>query len=289
MLKLTAAAIIALAATGPALALDGAASLVEPGAVSSELSEYNLVADDAGTLRVFARSRANFEGARIYVSARRGTAWEAPKPIAFTDERYRDSDPWLTPDGKTLYFISDRPPPGQPDKRDLDIWRATRQGESWGAPEHLGDAVNSPGEELGPELQGGVLYFNSSRAGGPGQLDFYAAKMTGGGFEPARVLPAPLNSPQAEGDFTLTRDGTTALFWSTRGGKGEIYAARRQGDGWAEPVKLPASVNMASFQITPHLSPDGKTLTFASVKVRDGQPKGMMDLYSIATDGLGIR
>lgn len=273
----------ALLLAGSAMAADGTVEgPLWPGAVSTAENEYNWNSSADGSVAVFARSAANFQKARILVMERRGDGWTEPTPLPFTDSRYKDSDPWLTPDGRTLYFVSDRPTPVTPDKKDMDIWRVRRTAAGWGAPEWLGEAVNSLGEELGPEVHGGVLTFNSSRKGSQGGLDIYAAQPDGkGGFTAPEALPAPINSASQEGDFTLSPDGRTALFWSLRGGKGEIYRVSKQGDGWGEAVKLPDAVNTGPFTFTPQFSADGKTLTFGSMRVRDGQAAGMADVYRV--------
>jgi hypothetical protein len=249
--------------------------------VSGPLSEYNYSESDDGKLAVFARSEADFARARIMVTRRTGRGWSTPAPIGFSDPRYRDSDPWLTPDGRTLYFVSDRPTPARPGKRDLDIWRAIRQGEGWSAPEHLSNAVNGAGEELGPELHAGVLYFATARRSGMGGLDIYAARATPQGFAKPEALPAPINSAASESDFTLSGDGRTALFWRMTDGKGLIHRSRLGPEGWSAPAPLGAEVNRGGFNFTPSLARDGRTLTFASDAERPGQAKGLSDIYRV--------
>jgi hypothetical protein len=252
-----------------------------PGVVSTPANEYNLSLGDDGRLMVFARSEADFAGARIMVMRRQRGGWSAAAPIPFTDRRYRDSDPWLTPDGRWLYFVSDRPAPGRgAGRRDRDIWRVGRMADDgWAQPEHLG-AVSSPADELGPELHGRTLYFNAARPGGPGGSDIYAAAVDANGrFRAPVALPSPINSPSGEGDFTLSRDGARAYFWSTRGGSGALYSAGRTRSGWEVPVLLPARINDGRFTFTPWLSRDGRLLAYASTRRRDGQPQGMADIY----------
>lgn len=252
------------------------------GDASGALNDYNFNMSADRRALVFARSQANFQGAQIMVAEQGADGvWPQAQPIAFSDDRYKDSDPWLTPDGDTLYFVSNRPTPSRPDKKDTDIWRSRRLSGVWQAPEHLGDVVNSPAVELGPELHGGVLYFNSARSG---DLNIYASKMTADGAAgAAMVLPAPINSPSPEGDFTLTPDGRMALFWSLRDGKGRIYAVHRQRDGWGSAIALSDSVNKGDFQFTPQVIPDkgGDRLAFASTVARPGQAAGMADIYTV--------
>lgn len=281
MNRLTIAALLALAAPALALAESTLAPFM-PDTVSGPKNDYNLSVSDDGRTMVFARSEADFAGSKIMVAERGRGGWSQPVPIGFSDERYRDSDPWLTPDGKTLYFVSDRPTTARPDKRDLDVWRSTRGKDGrWAPPEHLGDVVNGKGEELGPELHDGTLYFATARTSGVGGLDIYAAKATAGHFAKPDLLPAPINSAASESDFTLSRDGNTALFWRQVGERGLLHASHRVADGtWSAPEPLPDSINVGPFNFTPALSPDGERLTFASTRLRESQPAGMADIYA---------
>jgi len=239
--------------------------LVEPGVVTTEQNEYNYSESADGTLRVFARSPRGFEEAHIFVSRRSPSGWGAPEKISFSDSRYRDSAPFLSADGKTLYFVSNRLPPGQTEKKEMDIWRSHLRGGTWQAPEHLAE-VSSPGEELGVELIGDTLYFNSSRRGGPGPLSIYKARVQGEGFATPEALPAPINSPGQQGDFTVSPDGRIAMFWSQRDKAAPaMYAVAREGAGWGVPQRMvPPVAPPAGFTFTPSFSHDGKTLFFAS-------------------------
>ena len=245
-----------------ALILAAAAILVPE--ASSPQNDYNL--SEAGRTRVFARSEAEFRNAKIMVSQRTRAGWSEPRPIAFSDPRWSDSDPWLTPDGRTLYFISDRPAPGRAEgARDYDIWRARRTASgAWSAP-----------ERLGPELHGATLYFASARRSGRGGLDIYAAPAAGTGFARAAFLEGPFTGTGSESDFTLSPDGRTALFWrSGEGGTGLLHIARRTANGWTEPQPLPAAINRGPFNFTPSFAQGGRTITYASTGA-----DGLADIY----------
>jgi Tol biopolymer transport system component len=268
------------------LALQAAAAVAAPemvASVSSPQNDYNLsIADDHRTL-VVARSEADFRNARILVATRRsaGEAWGEPQPIGFTDPRWSDSDPWLTPDGRTLYFISTRPAPGREEGRtDYDIWRSVRTADGWSAPEHLGANVNSRGQELGPELHDGALYFSSARRSGRGGLDVYRAAASGGGFAPAALLDGPVNTAASESDFTLSGDGRSALFWrSGENGTAAIHIIRRTETGWSNPAPLPPVINHGPFNFTPSFTRNGRSILYASTRPREGQEQGLADIY----------
>ncbi|HEX9945941.1 MAG TPA: hypothetical protein VGA98_00215 [Allosphingosinicella sp.] len=250
--------------------------------VSSPQNDYNLSYDRSESLLVFARSEADFANAKIYVSEKWRGRWSEPKPIGFSDPRYSDTDPWLTPDGRTLYFASNRATDGGPARKDLDLWRARRDRAGlWSVPEPLGPAVNGPGPELGPELHGDTLYFSSARKGGQGGLDIYAARRTLDGFEAAAPLGAPFNTAVSESDFTVSADGRRAVFWRMAGDKGILHIAERTRAGWSEPAALPAGVNIGPFNFTPSFTRDGTGLRFASTRPRPGQAEGMADIYVV--------
>ena len=248
--------------------------------VSSSQNDYNLSLDSNERRMVFGRSEAEFRNAKIYISERRGERWSTPQPISFSDERYSDSDPWLTPDGKTLFFISDRPAPDRAEgRKDYDIWSSQLIKGSWSAPVRLGLTVNSSGQELGPELHAGVLYFSSVRRSGAGGLDIYQARSNGDGFEQAKPLPGPFNTMASESDFTLSVDGNAAMFWRSVGERGIIHISYRDDGGWTQPTPLPSEINQGLFNFTPSFNANGTRIIYSSTIERSGQPRGLADIY----------
>jgi hypothetical protein len=247
---------------------------------SSPLNDYNPSLDAAERVMVFARSEADFRNARILETKRKGRMWSRPAPISFSSGPFSDSDPWITPDARTLYFISDRPGPGREEGRsDYDIWRSKRTANGWAAPERLGSEVNGRGQELGPELHGGVLYFSSARRSGKGGLDIYQAPVRGSKFGTATLVEGPFNSAASDSDFTLRRDGQAAMFWRSQGERGIIHIAYRKARRWSEPVPLSAKINAGPFNFTPTFSHDGRRIRYASTLDRSGQQSGLADIY----------
>lgn len=64
------------------------------------------------------------------------------------NSEYWDSQPALSPDGRTLYFASDRP--GGEGGVDLYVSRLSATG--WSAPVNLGPSVNTPFDEMAPSI-----------------------------------------------------------------------------------------------------------------------------------------
>ncbi|KFN45176.1 PD40 domain-containing protein [Arenimonas metalli] len=255
------------------------------GWLSTEANDnLSLTAD--GRRLVFGRSpTGDFENAQVLMATREEGPWSAPEPVFSPRPGGRDSDPWLTPDGAWLYFVSDRPAPSRADDRkDMDLWRAPLVDGRVGEPEHLA-AASSPGEELGPEVHDGALYFNSTRPGGPAPLAIYRAPVLADGIGPAEAMPAPFNEGQVQGDLTFSPDGSTALFWSVRGDLREpdLFAVVRRGDSWSEAIRLPAPFNAPGMDFTPAFTADGRTLYWASQREN---AEGRADVVALSADEL---
>lgn len=263
---------------GQAQAGEPAPERVDLGEEAAGEQSYNL--QEQGALRVFARSAAGFKRSHLYLQ-RRGDdgRWAAPEVLPFNDPRWRDSDPHLSADGRTLTFVSDRPQSGDAPLTQMDLYQSRRVDGRWTAPQRLSEAWQSPAYELGPERYGEQLFLASTRPGGPGKLSIYRA---GAVDEPPQALPAPVNLGPHNSDFTLSPDGRYALWWSDRdgpsGGAGDIYLAERVGQGFGPALRLPAPINGPDFEFTPSVSADGQWLYFASTR---GARGGLSSVYRV--------
>lgn len=269
----------------------GWASVVAAGGLTVERVElgeapdeqaYNL--QEQGDQRVFARSAARFQQARLFAQRRVGGAWQPAEPLPFSEARWRDSDPHLSVDGRVLTFIAARPLPDGAPPAHPDLYESRWQDGRWGEPQRLPEPWQSPAYELGPERHGDTVYFASGRAGGPGRLAVYRASSPDAAPQP---LPPPINASPQNSDFTLSPDGRFALWWSDRGGPegggGDLYLAERLGEGFGPAIRLPAPVNGPGFEFTPSVSADGRWLHFASTR---GDAQGLSHVYRVSWPAL---
>lgn len=158
------------------------------------------------------------------------SAWSDPVPFRYNNAlEYSVGDPFISKDGKRLYFISDKPG----GLGSTDIYYCDRAADgSWGDAVNMGDVINTAGNERCPATgDGDVFYFSSDGHPGMGGLDIFTVT-------DQRVINAgyPLNS--AGDDFYMLplEDGTKGYFTSNRpGGKGkdDIYRFEKQ----PEPVE----------------------------------------------------
>jgi peptidoglycan-associated lipoprotein len=165
------------------------------------------------------------KGCVIMYSKRNGDAWSEPKNLQILPDSLVAAHPAISPDGFTLYFVSDMP--GGFGKK--DIWETTREksGTSWSKPVNLGPDINSAGDELFPYVrEDGSLYFSSDGIIGMGGLDIFKAKPQPDGSWIVQNMKSPVNS--FADDFGITFEGSEekGIFSSTRKGKGndDLYS-----------------------------------------------------------------
>ncbi len=178
---------------------------------SSDYSEVWFTRCEAG-------KRQN-KGCVIMYSSRQGTRWSDPVRVELLADTLVAAHPAISPDGQTLYFVSDIPG-GLGGK---DIYRTTRTsaGSEWSRPENLGRDINTRGDELFPFVRDdGTLYFASDGHIGMGGLDiFKATPLSDGGWLVENMKP-PINSPADDFGITFESDAEKGLFSSSRKGRG---------------------------------------------------------------------
>jgi outer membrane protein OmpA-like peptidoglycan-associated protein len=110
-----------------------------------------------------------------------------------------------------------------------DIYRITRDNAGmWGAPENLGNIINTEGNEMFPFIhEDGLFFFASDGHPGLGGLDVFVTQLSNGKFAPTQNLGMPINSSHDDFSFIMNRQKTSGYFSSNRGGgKGndDIYS-----------------------------------------------------------------
>jgi len=147
---------------------------------------------------------------------------------------------------------------------------AAHQFSDWSAPANLDAPVNTAASEQAAFISkdGLSLYFASNRTGGLGGTDIWVsrrASLDEPWGEPEN-LGAPINSASSEFAPSLTIDGHTLFFQSTRpGGFGgfDLYASRRHNKrddfGWQPPVNLGGEINTSANEEHPAYFEDDET------------------------------
>ncbi|SFW77097.1 OmpA family protein [Chitinophaga sancti] len=128
---------------------------------------------------------------------------------------YSVGDPFISADGRTLYFVADY---GTRGLGSTDIYYCTRgQDGKWQTPVNMGPSINTAGSERTPFMDStGVFYFATDGRPGVGGLDIFSAKQKDGVWYPVN-MGAPVNS--AQDDFgPAYNTGKSMYFSSNRAG-----------------------------------------------------------------------
>lgn len=193
-----------------------------------------------------------------------GTKWSEPEVASFSG-RYSDADPFITYDGKWLYFISKRPVDSMNvAKSDWDIWRTRRAGDKWSEPERLSSDINSAADETYPSLtQEGKLYFSSGRIGKNNKDIFYAERLEDGFENPVRLNDI-VNS-HWEGDIFISPKEDYMIFasYGRDSGSGLYITFKKEGE-WILPQRMSEEINVTGREFCPIISPNGKYFFFTS-------------------------
>jgi outer membrane protein OmpA-like peptidoglycan-associated protein len=156
-----------------------------------------------------------------------GETWSKPTLLTPTinTPKFIESTASITPDGKTIYFASDR----AGGHGGLDIWKTTLGANNqWTAPVNLGTDVNTKSDEDAPFIHPDqkTLFFTSDGHNTMGGRDIFMTKMVGTKWTSPENMGYPVNTTSNDNYFTLIADGTRAYFSSDRkGGMGgqDIY------------------------------------------------------------------
>jgi len=206
----------------------------------------------------------------ICVSHFENNRWTEPAVAPFSG-RYWDVDPFVTKDGKTLYFSSNRPlKEGDPAKADTDIWKVEVTDQGWSSPVRLDSSINSKGSEFYPTLTDNeTFYFGSTREGGKGGSDIYRCPLVNGQYAAAENLGDSINTANNEFEPFIAPDESYLIFMATIPQglvNGDLYFSKNINGQWSKAEKLPPPFNSAGTEWSPKVTRDGRYFFFSSTR-----------------------
>ncbi len=159
------------------------------------------------------------EGSRcdLYSSSYEDGTWQEKQKLSDTiNTPYTETQPSLSADGNTLYFVSNRP--GGVGK--ADIWYSTKNKEkNWQMPINIGSPINTPENDITPYIHkdNTTLYYATNGLLGMGGMDlFKTQRKTANTWDIPTNMGYPINTYKDEMGIYVTTDGKKAYITSDR-------------------------------------------------------------------------
>ena len=210
--------------------------------------------------------------------------------IASFSGRFEDLEPFLSPNGLRLYFVSNRPLDQNNDKtKDYDIWYVERESKTapWSKPINLGMTINSAADEFYPSVaSNGNLYFTCNARTTKGKDDIFFSKWTGKEYRTPISLSDSINSSGYEYNAFVAPDESFLIFGAYKRkdgfGSGDLYISYRLEDNsWSQAKNLGANINSPRMDYCPFVDTKNKMLYFTSKKSDPREKKPLGDLHEL--------
>jgi len=198
--------------------------------------------------------------------------WSRPQVAAFSG-KYQDLEPFFTPDGLRLFFVSNRPIDNKTGKsKDYDIWFVERKktGDSWSDPVNIGPPINTAENEFYPSVSKfNTIYYTSDAINPKGKDDIFRSKWKNGQYETPQSLGDSVNTDGHEFNAFISPD-ESFLFYTCYNrkdglGSGDIYVSYNNGnDQWSAARNLGKEINSPQMDYCPYFNMKSGILYFSS-------------------------
>lgn len=241
------------------------------GIVSTALYERDLAVAPDGDEIIYTLGNYS-QTLRYLVSIRKeNSGWGNPEILPFSG-KHNDIEPFFSPDGKGLYFASNRPldSVNTPQRNDYNIWYAKKNELGWGRPVALDTVINTAADEFYPSVSNNQsLYFTAQREGGPGREDIWVSRFSEGRYQVAVPLDTAVNSATFEFNAYVSPNEGLIVF-SSYGrpddiGGGDLYYSVKNKDGnWKMAENMGPDINSEVLDYCPFLDLPRNTFYFTS-------------------------
>jgi hypothetical protein len=203
--------------------------------------------------------------------------WSEPKIVTFSG-KYKDLEPFVTPNGLRLYFSSNRPIDTTSTKvKDYDIWYVKRKNkdDKWSKPIILNNnLINTMYDEFYPSLaNNNNLYFTRNSPQTKGKDDVFFSKWTKGVYDKPLSLSDSINTEGYEFNSYIAPDETFLIFSGYNRvdsfGSGDLYISFKNPNGqWEKAMNLGEGINSDKMDYCPYVDSLNQILYFTSTRYK---------------------
>ncbi|HTE29970.1 MAG TPA: OmpA family protein [Chryseolinea sp.] len=148
----------------------------------------------------------------LYQSKKIGDDWSVPENLGRNvNSSAWESQPSLSADGRTLYFVSDR----RSGLGYRDIWVSTLDDNGqWTKAVNAGKEINSPYDEISPFIHANnrTLFFATNGRPGFGGYDIFFSERDSASWGTPKNLGPPINDHEEQFSFFVTADGKKGYY-----------------------------------------------------------------------------
>lgn len=276
--------------------------LFAPGIISTEESnEFDLCFTPDGRTVYFTR-RVPSEKQKIYRTDFINDKWTEAEIAPFSNDR--DETPYITPDGSTFYFGSQREIPGKPNKGgfDMNVWKMLKKGNDWTSPEPLSEPINyvqvegenwpSSNNNFFFTLDGKTHYFTTMMRGTKA-IEVYKTELNNDKFsKPERIEGLFKNDSLWKYSASISPDGKFLVFnsYQAPGGQGgeDLYVSKNTTSGWSKAVSIGNKINTNGEESSGRFSPDGRYFFYTHADNLGNDEYGPWSIFFIETTFLNL-
>lgn len=192
--------------------------------------------------------------------------------IASFSGKYKDLEPFLSPDNFKLFFVSNRPLTKEGEVKDVDIWfvERTSMTSDWSEPKNIGAPVNTEADEFYPSVsKNGNLYFTSVGHNAMGEDDIFVSEYKNEKYSQPVALKGGVNTKSYEYNSFISPNEDYLIFGGYNRqdglGSGDLYISFKNDDNtWTQAKNLGDKINSKFMDFCPFITLSGEHIYFTS-------------------------
>jgi OmpA-OmpF porin, OOP family len=182
--------------------------------INTRLNEGTCTISADGRKLIFTScvGRQGYGSCDLFQSVRIGDEWTEPKNLGQNvNSTEWESQPSLSADGRTLYFVSDRR--GGVGRRDIWVSNLDEKGD-WTRAKNAGKPINTVYDEISPfiHVNNRVLYFASNGLVGFGGYDIFFSERDSLAWSNPQNIGSPINNHEDQFSLFITADGKKGYY-----------------------------------------------------------------------------
>lgn len=257
------------------------------------LKEYDKVRDftmDNNQIEAYVSAQSNLEEKSVILKILKENGEWSRVDIASFSGKYKDLEPFLSPDNLKLFFVSNRPiHADSTSSKDMDIWYVERASliSKWSQPINIGVPINTDANEFYPSIaKNGNLYFTSVGHNAIGEDDIFVSEYNNGKYSKPVGLKGGVNTKSYEYNSFISPNEDYLIFGGYNRkdglGSGDLYISFKNDDGsWTQAKNMGDQINSKYMDFCPFVTQSGEHIYFTSRRSSVGASENITSIKNL--------